>query len=145
MEINIKIGKKELIIFTVVVLVLTGVGLGTWLGIKTQLESEPDSFVIFFNDSEDLGDSRRISFSILSVNAFLSLTEINCDPQATFTTSRALPVNVSSGAQITIVLEGNFDMGTKYTFEFHIGIILYPGTEGEILAQIIIETITHRF
>ncbi len=144
MEINIKIGKKELLIFFIVILVATGIGLGTWLGIKTWLASEPDTLDISVEDSEDLGTSRRISFQIVSFNNFISIVEINCDPLATFTASPSLPLNVSYTSLRTIELEGNFEKGVRYTFEFTIHVIV-NGPEGEIVGQTIIETIKHRF
>ena len=64
MEINIKIGKKELLIFLVVALVATGIGIGTWLGIKRTLEREPDPFALIVISSEDLGSTRRLNLEL---------------------------------------------------------------------------------
>lgn len=116
METTIKIGKKEIIIFLVVALIVTGIGLGTWLGIKSYREWEPDPIYVEVIDSEDLGDNRRIEFIISIYTESSALIEVNCNPLTVFIVTPALPLNVSNG--LIIYLEGNFEMRVRYAFEF---------------------------
>ena len=135
MEINIKIGKKELIIFLVVALIATGIGLGTWLGIKSYREWEPDPIYVEVIDSEDLGDSRRIDFIISVYTESSALIEVKCNPHAVFNSTPTLPFNVSRHP-FSFFLEGNFEMRVRYTFEFH-----FETLHGNL----IVVTLKHKF
>ena len=122
MEITIKIGKKELAII-IGLLVLGGIITGIVFGIRSKLSQppEPQMFILVTETEEQWNGDWRISFEVESRSIDdVTLETITCSPSVDFDiTFPSLPQDLGMNQKISVVLEGSFETGVRYTFEFH--------------------------
>ena len=122
MEITIKIGKKELAII-IGLLVLGGIITGIVFGIRSKLSQPPEPEMFFFvtETEEQWNGDWRISFEVESRSIDdVTLETITCSPSVDFDVIfPSLPQDLGMNQKISVVLEGSFETGVRYTFEFY--------------------------